>query len=850
MKSNKRQEKRRRMAAIVAIVLVIAMVISLLTPIFSQSAGAAQTSAEAAQVSNNQQSSNKEQTEIGLEKFTVDTNIGFDQQYVVGKVTPFWIGITNHGDDFDGELQIKVCSYIGATGEGDIYSLYYQPIQLQKQASKQLYLNIPTENIQKNFEVSLVDKNGTVVYRKYAAAKALDPETILIGILSERPEDLSYLSGLYFAQQSNATEEYTKTVFLEEDDFPTEKMVLENFKIIVIDDFDTNLLSQQQKQALLQWIKEGGTLLLGTGVNAQKVFNGLQEVLPLTENGVKRQTVTIAAETVTADIADVTAEGLTPYITEGDTILMSAMKLGAGNVIVHHISLSLAPATEIYHFAEYVQEGCELVSPLLMEMYSDDYDYTVGTLDYIARRFPQLKTNSIYMILFAILIYVIFIGPILYMILKKKDKRELGWVVIPVVSLCFVVLVFLLSMNSQYKNGIVNIVSVTDLTPKESISTTSIMGYAKSNQKGDIVLRAEEFMNVAVPSDSIWRNYNMERKNDYCSNKILAANATEITYFNKGSWDDNVFVLQTKTDLGGTIDSTIGIEGNYFVGSIINNTKKDFKDVVIVANERVFYIEGLQSGQSYEIKEPIENSSESGVEMNLYQEFNKAFGDLDNRQETTKRIKQGELSRQDVYRMMREKNMIQDYTNFNTTPSQLEEAKEIFVDIYAFDEETILPFSLEINGEQALENNLNLYHVTYPIDLSKTENFQLPFHMIKGLAMVDRNDYRINDYGNSIYVQEMTEIEWNFALPENTTIQEFQIRSNNAVDYFYASPQIYNVQTGNWETLKSDLYTEVSPYINTSEAGNFIRVKYFLRQEVEVLYPEIKMKGAGQYAGN
>ena len=116
--------------------------------------------------------------------------------------------------------------------------------------------------------------------------------------------------------------------------------------------------------------------------------------------------------------------------------------------------------------------------------------------------------------------------------------------------------------------------------------------------------------------------------------------------------------------------------------------------------------------------------------------------------------------------------------------------------------------------------------------------------------MVDRNDYRINDYGNSIYMQEMTEIEWNFALPENTTIQEFQIRSNNAVDYFYASPQIYNVQTGNWETLKSDLYTEVSPYINTSEAGNFIRVKYFLRQEVEVLYPEIKMKGAGQYAGN
>lgn len=845
MKPNKRQEKRRRMAAIVAIILVIAMVISLLTPIFS--ANAAEAVAAEAVFESTEQPAEKQQPEIGLEDFTVDVEIGFDQQYMVESITPFSISATNHGEDFHGELQIKVCSYVGATGEGDIYSLYYQPIELQKGASKHFDFTIPTERIQKSFEISLIKENGTVAYRKYAAAKALDPQTIWVGVLSERPEALSYLSGLRFAENDNASGEYTKTVFLQEESFPDEKIVLENFKVVVIDDFDTGLLSEKQIEALLQWVEEGGTLLIGTGVNGQKVLNGFQELLPLKEKDISTQTVTIQNQAVRADIADITAEGLTDYVTDGETALVSAMKWGAGNVIVHHISLSLAPATEIYNFVEYVQKSCETVSPLLLDLYSDHYYHN---LDYIARKFPQLKTNNIYMILLAVVLYMVLIGPVLYILLKKKDKRELGWAVIPAVSLCFVVIVFLLSMNSQYKNGIVNVVSITDLTPKESVSTTNIVGYAKSNQKGSIVLSAQEFMNVAVPSDSIWYGYNADRKNDYCSNKILAANATEITYFNKGSWDDNVFTLQTKTDLGGTIDSSITIEGDYLTGSIVNNTKRDFEDVVVVTNQKAFYIDGLKSGESHELKEAMENSAENDMPITAYEVLNKAFGNLDNRQETAKRIKQQELSTQDAYRMIREKNMIQDMANFDAPQYSLEESKEIFVEIYAFDEQSIMPVPLKINGEVALENNLNLYHVSYPMDLSKSNSFLLPFGTIKGVAMVKEDDYRIHNYGNALYTQEMAEIQWNFALPDGVDIQQFQVRSNNMTDYFYAPPEIYNVQTGSWESLKSDLYTDAAPYIDTSEAVNCIQVKYFLRQETEVNYPEIEMKGAGEYAGD
>ena len=100
--------------------------------------------------------------------------------------------------------------------------------------------------------------------------------------------------------------------------------------------------------------------------------------------------------------------------------------------------------------------------------YADSYNY--NPMAYIAERFPELKANSIYMILFAVAIYVVVIGPVLYIILKKKDKREFAWIAVPAISAVFMLIIFVLSMNSQYKSGLINIVSATEIEQGQSIA--------------------------------------------------------------------------------------------------------------------------------------------------------------------------------------------------------------------------------------------------------------------------------------------------------------------------------------------------------------------------------------------
>ncbi len=84
-----------------------------------------------------------------------------------------------------------------------------------------------------------------------------------------------------------------------------------------------------------------------------------------------------------------------------------------------------------------------------------------------------------------------------------------------------------------------------------------------------------------------------------------------------------------------------------------------------------------------------------------------------------------------------------------------------------------------------------------------------------------------------------------------------QFRSLNDTGNFYAAPEIYNAKTGTWEALKSDTYYDIDEYINTDsyadmpeQQNNYVMVKYFVQKQTEVRYPEIRLEGAGQYAGN
>lgn len=79
-----------------------------------------------------------------------------------------------------------------------------------------------------------------------------------------------------------------------------------------------------------------------------------------------------------------------------------------------------------------------------------NYIYSPNNVNSI-NRLPSIEKSSFSVLIVILLVYAAVIGPVCYLVLKKADKREKGWIVIPAASVAFAVIIFVMSSVSYQK---------------------------------------------------------------------------------------------------------------------------------------------------------------------------------------------------------------------------------------------------------------------------------------------------------------------------------------------------------------------------------------------------------------
>ncbi len=85
-----------------------------------------------------------------------------------------------------------------------------------------------------------------------------DVAELYAGILSDSPEKLSYMEGVGV----NYSAVKIRTFPMQADKLPDHVIGLDLLDVLVITDYDTRKLSKDQISAIMEWVKDGGTLLL------------------------------------------------------------------------------------------------------------------------------------------------------------------------------------------------------------------------------------------------------------------------------------------------------------------------------------------------------------------------------------------------------------------------------------------------------------------------------------------------------------------------------------------------------------------------------------------------------------
>lgn len=199
---------------------------------------------------------------------SMSVDVGYDGRYVVGCTTPVTVTVKNTGKEISGTLELQ-------TGT-DFTVLVRRDVVLPQDTEKQFTLFVMASGVftAKDFEVKLKSGNSTLASAVPKTVSGIDPDKGLCGILSDDAPAVSYLMLVTFSQYGAKS-----WVELTKDGLYADAGLLESFSVIAINDFDSGSLTQDQRDAVEQWVYAGGTLVIGTGPGREAALGQWKDFL-------------------------------------------------------------------------------------------------------------------------------------------------------------------------------------------------------------------------------------------------------------------------------------------------------------------------------------------------------------------------------------------------------------------------------------------------------------------------------------------------------------------------------------------------------------------------------------------
>lgn len=494
--------------------------------------------------------------------------------------------IENPESDFSGIARVQV-EYNGNNIGYDV------DISIPSGSTKTYSVRLPkaVSASQDAIQVTIFDKNDNSVYMEKFKSVFSNKNVIGTGILSDTPEELSFLDNggskvVYSGVKYN--------VKLFELDGMTINDLLDSIRILVIDNYDTSTLSEETIESIKEWVNNGGMLILGTGENEDKAFSGFNQY---DESFIGAEVV----DTYSLELHDTS---------ESDSIIVSELDLDSwydnsiytsfshkkyisdGAIAVFDIAItSFDNADYIDNVNQIYVEYIEDLSYQVDDSYSSIDKYNIQSIQGYMEK--PARTGSA-LLIFLMIVYVALVGPIIYLILKAMNKREKIWICIPAISLIFVIFVFLISLGVRVKG--LTLKSVTAINVDNNTSNSYVFGYVPEIDEWSV--KSKE----PVKYGTLLQGY--YNGNELCGTINYKNDGDIFTYYPQNSFDTGVFNMCYDFESKGDFD--LDIDNDYFSngvidGKVTNNTGYDFDFVLVRSEAGEMLEEDVRNGDTIDL---------------------------------------------------------------------------------------------------------------------------------------------------------------------------------------------------------------------------------------------------------
>lgn len=234
--------------------------------------------------------------------------------------------------------------------------------------------------------------------------------------------------------------------------------------------------------------------------------------------------------------------------------------------------------------------------------------------DYIYRTYNWAITNALdnvhmnkipnFMIYVVILsLYIILIGPLLYLILKKLNKRKFIWFFEIAGSLLFMTIIILLGQNTRLKAPFINYFKIESFNEKTIDS--SVFFNIRAPYNNEYKLYLDKAYSIKPIYDIIYYDNSKKRPklDDY--NIGISQNDKEnvITVKNDEAFTKECFCVEKskEIDVNNFIHVSMNMFGNKVTGTVTNNMNNSIENAAILVYNKVIFLKTIPANTTIKL---------------------------------------------------------------------------------------------------------------------------------------------------------------------------------------------------------------------------------------------------------
>ncbi|MGF7035969.1 hypothetical protein J2T17_007020 [Paenibacillus mucilaginosus] len=712
---------------------------------------------------------------------------------------------------------------------------YIRQVDLPKGTEKTVWITLPgfllnSTNSSVKFYHGGMEKGQTAALPQgNDYVDAAPTQSMRIGVLASDPDTMNFLT-LLQAQNYNVS-----LVRLNLADLPEEALMLENLDLLIFNDIATDQMTTGQTQAVTDWTRNGGTLVLAGGAGYPKTVKGLDALSPVTYQGTAplSKLSTLAKYAGKELVLDTPFTLSTASVKEGETVLQEDgvpllvhRSYGKGIVWYAAYDLALQPLSSWNGnhlvWEKMLQDKLQLhtSNPIGYPTYHVMNNY--WNYQHLLDFFPSIAVPSFWLLLTLFFVYVVIAAPVLYFVLKKLDKREWAWGLIPGIAILSSVGIFLAGASDK--------TSVLAHT----LSTIELDGEGKGTRSSATAVFAPNggTYEMELPKSANLLSFQQSNYAGGGHSGRLTGSSDQFIYYEpekiRLQWREvpywsvrKAFVEQRESEELGSLVSNLTADASGIKGEVKNATSTDLTDVTLLLSSELYKIGDLKAGES----KPL--TSVQAVNPQYHPDLGQLMFPHPNAGGQDPYYRERQMLNSDVWGRLR--------THGKEEPLLVGWSK---------DKSSLF----KVNGQNPSTDQLNLWVQKARINIADQGAVHVPFGLLSpGMIRNTIQQMGYEQYGNVLHIGGAGELEFEYELPAVMGADYSTLKTRMSGGFALnqgMTVQLWNAQTQQWEALDLsqtvEKKQEVSAYL---VEGRKLRMKMTSTQGGPFKYPEVALEG-------